>query len=335
MDNPLVSIVCPTYNYEKYIKDAIEGFLMQKTNFSIEIIIHDDASTDTTADIIRKYEKKYPELIKPIYQKENQYSKGIKSIENFIWPKCSGKYIAICEGDDYWIDPYKLQKQVDFLEANPQYSLCFHKIKILLKNGRLVGDFITKVPSNTTTIKDLARHGNYIHTPSVVLRNDFEIPSWFSNCPIGDYPLYFIAVRDRKIKYLDEPMAVYRFGVGVFSSQPKYNQGVDMFVTRQELIKNYPDQAIKILFMKKNKKIIHSLLCRLLCRCLLIKEGFPEQLNDLLFKYYGSISDKPFYDLAADLMRSWPLFPLIFIKQFIKTRYSRLKEILFRSKTQL
>ena len=112
----LVSICCITYNHEKYIRDAIEGFLMQKTDFPFEVLIHDDASTDGTADIIREYETKYPDIIKPIYQTENQYSKGIKISATYNYPRAKGKYIALCEGDDYWIDPYKLQKQVDFLE---------------------------------------------------------------------------------------------------------------------------------------------------------------------------------------------------------------------------
>ena len=125
METPLVSICCITYNHEDYITDAIESFLMQKTNFDFEIIIHDDASTDKTAEIVREYEKQYPGIIKPIYQTENQYSRGIK-VEMFCFVKTKGKYIAFCEGDDYWIDENKLQKQVDFMETHSEYSLCTH-----------------------------------------------------------------------------------------------------------------------------------------------------------------------------------------------------------------
>jgi len=100
---------------------------MQKTGFDFEVLIHDDASTDGTSDIIREYEKKYPNIIKPIYQKENQYSKGVLISLTYQFPRAKGKYIALCEGDDYWTDPYKLQKQVDFMEANPEYSLCFSR----------------------------------------------------------------------------------------------------------------------------------------------------------------------------------------------------------------
>jgi glycosyltransferase involved in cell wall biosynthesis len=121
----LVSICCLSYNHESYIVRAIEGFLLQKTNFAFEVLIHDDASTDRTAEIIKEYEQKYPLIIKPIYQSENQWSKGLRSLTvKYGFPRAKGKYIAICEGDDYWTDPLKLQKQVDFLENHPDYILC-------------------------------------------------------------------------------------------------------------------------------------------------------------------------------------------------------------------
>lgn len=121
---PLVTIRCITYNHEPYIRQCLEGFVMQKTNFPFEAIVHDDASTDGTAAIIREYAEKYPDIIKPIYETENQYSKHDGSLRKIMDAHMRGKYIAICEGDDYWIDPLKLQKQVDLLENNPSVSLC-------------------------------------------------------------------------------------------------------------------------------------------------------------------------------------------------------------------
>ena len=122
---PVVSICCITYNHEPYIRDCLEGFVMQQTSFPFEVLIHDDASTDHTADIIREYEAKYPDIIKPIYQTENQYSKKIGSINaTFNYPRAQGKYIALCEGDDFWNDENKLQIQYDFMEAHPDYSMC-------------------------------------------------------------------------------------------------------------------------------------------------------------------------------------------------------------------
>lgn len=121
--NILVSIHCLVYNHEPYIRKCLEGFVMQKTDFRFEAIVHADASTDKSAAIIREYAEKFPDIIKPIYQAENQYSQKNGAIGRAISAKTRGKYIALCEGDDYWTDPLKLQKQVDFLENHPDYSM--------------------------------------------------------------------------------------------------------------------------------------------------------------------------------------------------------------------
>ncbi len=129
----VVSVACITYNHAPYIRQCLEGFLLQKTNFPIEIIVHDDASTDGTDDIIREYALKYPELFKVILQEENQYSKGV-DVLSLVFERSAGKYIAFCEGDDYWTDPLKLQKQVDFLENNPDYVMCSHNYSFFFMN---------------------------------------------------------------------------------------------------------------------------------------------------------------------------------------------------------
>jgi glycosyltransferase involved in cell wall biosynthesis len=182
---------------------------MQQTNFPIEIIIHDDASTDNTANIIREYQGKHPHLIKTILQRENQYSQG-KKVFPITFKEAQGKYIALCEGDDYWTDPLKLQKQVDFLEANPDFAICFHKVKIL-EDGEFKEDYITKVPATVSTIDDLA-WGNYIHTCSCVFRN--RVPEIlgpnFSKSPLGDYYLHMMNAQYGKLYALDALMAVYR-----------------------------------------------------------------------------------------------------------------------------
>lgn len=128
---PFVSIVCNTYNHVNFIRQCLDGFIMQQTSFPFEILVHDDASTDGTADIVREYERNYPDIIKPIYQKENQYSKGVKVSLTYQYSRAKGKYIALCEGDDYWTDPMKLQKQVDFLECHEGYVMCSHRFKQL------------------------------------------------------------------------------------------------------------------------------------------------------------------------------------------------------------
>lgn len=134
-EKPLVSIECLVYNHEHYLRDCLNGFVMQKTSFKFEAIVHDDASTDGSAAIIREFAERYPNIIKPIYETVNQYSKHDGSLTTIMTNALIGKYIAICEGDDYWLDPLKLQKQVTFLESNPKYSLCFHKAKVIREKG--------------------------------------------------------------------------------------------------------------------------------------------------------------------------------------------------------
>lgn len=223
---PLVSICCITYNHADFIEECLDGFLRQHTNFQFEILIHDDASTDGTSVIIEEYSKNHENLFKPIIQNENQYSKGIRAINStFNFPRAKGKYIALCEGDDYWTDPLKLQKQVDFLEANPAFSSCFHPVQIL-KGNEFVEDHITRKVPDVTCTKDLLE-GNFIHTPSVVFRNFFDAAhsakfieaTRFS--PIGDLLLHIFNAQFGKIYRLEEPMAVYRLGAGTWSSLSK------------------------------------------------------------------------------------------------------------------
>lgn len=130
-----VSVLCTAYNHEKYIKQCLDGFISQKADFVFEVLINDDASTDGTAKIIKEYEDKYPDIIKPIYQTENQHSKRIKITSDILFPRAKGKYIALCEGDDYWTDPYKLQKQVDALEKNPDCFMCTHITQRVSESG--------------------------------------------------------------------------------------------------------------------------------------------------------------------------------------------------------
>ena len=216
---PLLSIWMVTYNQELYIEEAIESVMMQKTNFNYKLYIGEDLSNDKTREICIKLKEKYSSRIELFL---NEINVGGTQNALRIYKHCfnSGtKYVALLEGDDYWTDPYKLQKQVDFLEANPDYVLSFHKIKILKPNGELVEDFITKVPENYETQETLARLGNYIHTPSVVFRNVLkELPKEFSISPIGDYFLYMLLSEHGKLKYLEEEMAVYRYGVGIHST---------------------------------------------------------------------------------------------------------------------
>ncbi len=131
---PLLAIKCCVYNHEPYLRDCLDGIIMQQTNFSFVAVVHDDASTDNSAAIIREYAGKYPSIIKPIYEVENQYSKpnrALGKLMNDAINATGAKYVAICEGDDYWTDPNKLQKQVDFMELHPECTVSFHRCNIL------------------------------------------------------------------------------------------------------------------------------------------------------------------------------------------------------------
>lgn len=143
MSKPLVVISCLVYNHEPYLRDCLEGFVMQKTNFRFVAIVHEDCSTDGSAAIIREYAKKYPEIIRPIYETENQWSKHDGSLDRIINEAINStgaKYVALCEGDDYWIDPYKLQKQVDFLEAHPDFGACCTRFRYYFQNTGTFSD---------------------------------------------------------------------------------------------------------------------------------------------------------------------------------------------------
>lgn len=212
-----VSVVMITYCHENYIRQAIDGVLMQECNFEVELIIANDCSPDNTDVVIKDILKNHP---KAHWIKYMQHEKNKGMMPNFIFALGQAKadYVALCEGDDYWTDSLKLQKQVDFLEANPEYVLTFHAVKILNPDGSLVDDFITKVPGNYETQETLAKLGNYIHTPSVVFRNIIKkFPFEFELTPIGDFFLYMLLAEKGKLKYIEEKMAVYRFGVGIHS----------------------------------------------------------------------------------------------------------------------
>lgn len=213
-DNMMVSISCTTYNHVAYIHQCLDGFLMQKCNFNYEILIHDDASTDGTIDIIKEYQEKYPEIIKPYIQKENQWSQGVRGMNaKYNFSRAKGKYIAMCEGDDYWTDPLKLQKQVDFLEANEDCSLVYHRVQIYDEEEKFFSEEILNksLTIQKRTIEELALKGNFIHTPSVLFRNNLILPERLFKLTVGDYVLWFLNGEKGKLGYLPDQMAVYRF----------------------------------------------------------------------------------------------------------------------------
>lgn len=215
VSKPLVSIVCTTYNQVDYIRDCLKGFLMQDVDFPIEILIHDDCSTDGTTKIIKEYAAKYPEIINPIYEKENQYQQG-KPAGNNVWniPRAKGKYIAFCEGDDFWTDPMKLKRQVDFLESNPDYGLCHTDFNI---KNEISGKYTESIFKNNisgfkavfNSPEEFILHQPYMCPPTWVFRKDIFPSDILDSCD-GTFVYFTHYLCTSKVKFLDFTSSTYR-----------------------------------------------------------------------------------------------------------------------------
>ena len=207
----IASIFCLVYNHENYLRQTLDGFLMQKTNFDFEIVVGEDCSTDNSRNILLEYKVQHPTKFKLLLHEKN-----IGMVENVIatLEACTGNYVALCDGDDYWTDPNKLQKQVDFLEKNKEFSICYHRVKILNDlNGEIKDEILnTFLETKEYDILDLAK-GNLMHTPSVVFRNNqlsLSKNEKFKESPASDYFIHMLNARFGKIKYLPDSMAIYR-----------------------------------------------------------------------------------------------------------------------------
>lgn len=273
--SPLVSIHCTAYNHEAFIKKAIEGFLIQETDFPIEILIHDDASTDKTPEVIRFFQKKYPEIIKPIYQNENQYSKGIGIIGVTNLSRAKGKYTAVCEGDDYWITKDKLQTQVNFLESNPEYGMVSTDMFCIDEKGHLIPEHIFRVPGTKLgpelSFFDLL-DSNKIYTLTTCIKTDlyryltyraFNEKLWFT------YDHWYwlqIAIRS-KIRIFSEKTAYHIEHPGGIS------KSTDFFNFRKKSFLFYDViESFSHLCSKKLNKEEKQLLIEKICEILKKKE---------------------------------------------------------------
>lgn len=212
----MVSIECTSYNHEDFIAEALDSMLMQKTNFAYEILIHDDASTDRTAEIIRSYEQRYPNIIKSICQTENQYSKGVL-VELFNLERASGKYIAVCEGDDYWTDPEKLQRQVDYMEAHPECSMCVHAAeRVSAVTKKIVSSIRPSQKDRIFSVEEVIEGGGELFATNSILysrKKIPEMPEYYLNATIGDYPLVICGALNGTVYYMDRNMSAYRVEV--------------------------------------------------------------------------------------------------------------------------
>lgn len=263
---PLLSVCIQSFNHVKFIKECLDGILMQQTNFDFEILLGEDASTDGTREICIEYAKKYPDKIRLfLHHRENNISiNGSPTGRfNFLYNLYSakGKYIALCEGDDYWTDPYKLQKQVDFLEANDDENICFTRA-LLLKNGK---EELQEIPSpfdkQSFRFVELIRHHNFIATASVMFKKPEPLifPDWINKVPFGDLGLYKLVSNNKKIHCINEVMTVYRI----------HDSGVWSGINAKKSAENYLTFYLVIFSAltneekKEAKKKIRSLLRKL------------------------------------------------------------------------
>lgn len=214
---PLLIIKCITYNHEPYIRDTLEGFVMQKTDFPFVAVVHDDASTDGTVEIIRKYVERYPDIILPIYEEENQYSKRDGSLTRIMDDaiKSTGaKYVAICEGDDYWIDPLKLQKQVDFMESHPEYSMSVTNYWFWDCRS---GEQILRLEENDRDIEMeelIMKSDRCCATASMLMRSELykNRGDKTKGIYVGDYPLCIYMRYQGRVRLLGKDITcVYRY----------------------------------------------------------------------------------------------------------------------------
>lgn len=221
MDNPLVTVICLAYNQAGLIRDALEGFVGQRVPFGIEVLVHDDASTDGTAEIVREYEARYPGIIRGVYQTENQYSQGVSIPSAFLFPLIRGSYVALCEGDDYWTDPDKLRKQMEALERHPEVDLCAHRAQ-RLRDGKPHGYLAPRLRDALIPVEDvILGGGNFVATSSLLCRREaYLLWTPMREVLVNDYVLQIQGALRGGLCYLDDCMSVYRTGVpGSWTSQ--------------------------------------------------------------------------------------------------------------------
>jgi len=207
--NPVVSVILTTYNHEKYAAQAIEGVIMQQCDFPIELLIGEDCSTDRTLEVCREYQRRYPQIIRLITSEAN-----VGAHQNYFrqHARTRGRYLALCDGDDYWTQPLKLQKQVEFLEANPEHTLCFHNAHIVYEEGRAKPHLFNLKGLSTVTVREIIEWDWIIPTASIVVPRAAitMLPATFYSFPSGDLPLSILCASAGKVHYFDECMSVYR-----------------------------------------------------------------------------------------------------------------------------
>lgn len=262
VSNPILSICCITYNHEKFISEAIDSFLMQKTSFPFKIIIGEDCSTDNTLNIINEYKNRYPSLIQVITSDSNV---GMQKNFARTFNACSSTYIALCEGDDYWTDIHKLQKQVDFLENNSDFIICCHRSETFDQSSQAIISSYPNIKQEKDMMIDDLFNTNTANTCTFVYRNiNIKIPDFFKKLKLGDWPLHMLHAEHGKIKYFPDKMATYRVhDSGIWTSTDRIKRlsaAIEVLEYMNEYFKNkYIIQINRLI----NRSIFEKALCYL------------------------------------------------------------------------
>ena len=280
---PLVSVQCLAYNHEKYVRQCLDGLVSQKTDFNYEVVIHDDASTDNTVSIIKEYETKYPDIILPIYEKENMYQKNQAKMRQIITEHLTGKYIAFCECDDYWTSPTKLQKQVDFLESHPEYSMCFHSAKKLYECDSISWLRCEDIEDRDYTATEVFVNW-IVPTASILCRREaIEYRSKMkggSRILNGDITIILSSAMIGKIRGMHEKMSVYRVQSGgiTYDENAKKNRALKA---------PFHFECLKENFTVVDKKVLDDTISKTYFERAMYLDSASEKLGDYLksFKY--------------------------------------------------
>ncbi len=280
-----VSVFILTYNQERFIAQAIEGALMQKTGFPFEIVVADDCSTDGTREVIRQYWEKWPDRIRVLLNRHNIHRRGM--IRNF--QACRGQYVAVVEGDDYWTSPDKLQRQVDFLDSHPDYTICFHSVRMVWDDGSREPVIFRPLQVRPTyTLRDLLE-SNFIGSCSTMYRRGVvrEYPPWFYLMPVGDWTHHVLHAQHGLIGYLDETMAVYRqHSGGIYSMKPlTYRLRVPIEMLRR----------FRCVLGREYREAIDAALCRSYCTLIhqYCQEGRIAEARQCLWECLHQIRPSP------------------------------------------
>lgn len=236
----LVTVILPTHNHAPFIAQAIDSVLMQKTDFSFDILLHDDASTDSTADICRDYAARYPEKITLIAQQVNQYTIDRRIQSHILIPRVLAKYTAILDGDDYWVDPLKLQKQIGYLEAHPDCTLCIGGADLVDVSNNVVGHTKPYDADRMVDPADMIRGGggfnatNTIVMPTKLLQN---LPEFADHVEAEDIPFQLLGALSGYAWYIADTLMAYRVAVPGSWSTRQYNSAMETRVkTSRDLI---------------------------------------------------------------------------------------------------